>query len=100
MQAAIEQRPEAIDPVVEALRGPRKRHGGGSGSFEDHRQGAGRCLRCRGHYTSGEAPDARLGIRQGGRYLYDVIEDGPELGQHTRAFCNVVEAEETRRVVR
>ena len=59
-----------------------------------------RCLRCRGQYTSGDARDERLGIRRGGRYINDAIEDAPEPGQNTIAFCNVVAAEEMRMLVR
>ncbi len=59
-----------------------------------------RCLRCRGQYTSSDARDERLGIRRGGRYVNDGVEDGPEPGQNTISFCNVVAAEETRMLVR
>ena len=59
-----------------------------------------RCLRCRGQYTSGDARDERLGIRRGGRYINDNVEDGPEPGQNTIAFCSVVAAEGTRMLVR
>ena len=59
-----------------------------------------RCLRCRGQYTSGDARDERLGVRRGGRYIDDDAEHGPEPGQNTIAFCNVVAAEETRMLVR
>ena len=58
------------------------------------------CLRCRGQYTSADARDERMGIRQGGRYINDAIEEGPEPGQNTIAFCNVVAAESTRILVR
>lgn len=59
-----------------------------------------RCLRCRGQYTSGDARDERLGIRRRGRYINDAATNGPEPGQNTIAFCNVVAAEETRMLVR
>ena len=59
-----------------------------------------RCLRCRGQYTSGDARDERLGIRRGGRYINDGVENGPEPGQNTIAFCGVVAAEGTRMLVR
>lgn len=59
-----------------------------------------RCLRCRGQYTSSDARDERLGIRRGGRYVDDGGEDGPEPGQNTISFCNVVAAEEMRMLVR
>ena len=59
-----------------------------------------RCLRCRAQYTSGDARDERLGIRRGGRYIYDAVEDDIEPGQNTITFCNVVAAEETRMLVR
>ena len=59
-----------------------------------------RCLRCRGQYTSGDSRDERLGIRQGGRYINNAADDGPEPGQNTVAFCNVVAAEQTRMLVR
>lgn len=59
-----------------------------------------RCLRCRGRYTSSDARDERVGIRRGGRYIDDGEEDGPEPGQNTIAFCNVVAAEEMRMLVR
>ena len=59
-----------------------------------------RCLRCRGQYTSADARDERMGIRRGGRYINDDIEDGPEPGQNTIAFCSVVAAETARMLVR
>ncbi len=59
-----------------------------------------RCLRCRGQYTSGDARDERLGIRHRGRYINNAAEDGPEPGQNTVAFCNLVAAEQTRMLVR
>ena len=59
-----------------------------------------RCLRCRGQYSSSDARDERLGIRRGGRYINDGVEDGPEPGQNTISFCSVVAAEETRMLVR
>ena len=59
-----------------------------------------RCLRCRGQYTSSDARDERLGIRRRGRYINDGVDDGPEPGQNTIAFCNVVAAEEMRMLVR
>lgn len=59
-----------------------------------------RCLRCRGRYTSSDARDERLGIRRGGRYIDDGLDDGPEPGQNTIAFCNIVAAEEMRMLVR
>lgn len=58
------------------------------------------CLRCRGQYSSSDARDERVGIRRGGRYINDGVEDGPEPGQNTMAFCNVVAAEEMRILVR
>ena len=59
-----------------------------------------RCLRCRGQYTSNDARDERMGTRRAGRYINGDIEDGPEPGQNTIAFCNVVAAEEMRLLVR
>ena len=59
-----------------------------------------RCLRCRGQYTSSDARDERLGIRRRGRYIDDGVDDGPEPGQNTVAFCSVVAAEEMRMLVR
>ena len=59
-----------------------------------------RCMRCRGRYTSSDARDERSGIRRGGGYISGNVEDGPEPGQNTIAFCNVVAAEETRMLVR
>ena len=59
-----------------------------------------RCLRCRGQYTSSDARDERLGIRRRGRYISEEVTDGPEPGQNTIAFCNVVAAEEVRILVR
>ena len=59
-----------------------------------------RCLRCRGQYTSSDARDERLGIRRRGRYIDEGAGDGPEPGQNTIAFCNVVAAEEMRLLVR
>ena len=59
-----------------------------------------RCLRCRGQYTSSDARDERLGIRRRGRYINDGVDDGPEPGQNTIAFCNVVAAEEMRMLAR
>ena len=58
------------------------------------------CLRCRGQYTSGNARDERMGIRRHGRYINDDAPDGPEPGQNTIAFCNIVAAEQTRMLVR
>ncbi len=59
-----------------------------------------RCLRCRGRYTSNEASDERQGLRRNGRYINDPLPAGPEPGQNTFAFCNVVAAEEMRLLVR
>ena len=59
-----------------------------------------RCLRCRGRYASSDARDERLGIRRRGRYVDDGVDDGPEPGQNTIAFCNIVAAEEMRMLVR
>lgn len=59
-----------------------------------------RCIRCRGQYTSSDARDERMGIRRRGRYINDDVEDGPEPGQNTIAFCSVVAAEVTRMLVR
>ena len=58
------------------------------------------CLRCRGQYTSSDARDERMGIRRHGRYINDDAPDGPEPGQNTIAFCNIVAAEQTRMLVR
>ena len=58
------------------------------------------CLRCRGQYTSGDARDERMGIRRHGRYINDDAPDGPEPGQNTIAFCNLVAAEQMRMLVR
>lgn len=59
-----------------------------------------RCLRCRGQYTSSEAADERQGLRRHGRYIDDPEPDGPEPGQNTFAFCNLVAAEEVRVLLR
>ncbi len=59
-----------------------------------------RCLRCRGQYTTSDARDERLGIRRRGRYINDAVGNGPEPGQNTIAFCNVVAAEGIRMLVR
>lgn len=59
-----------------------------------------RCLRCRGQYTSSDARDERMGIRQRGQYINYNVGEGPEPGQNTIAFCNVVAAEEIRMLVR
>ena len=59
-----------------------------------------RCLRCRGQYTSSEAADERQGLRHHGRYIDDPEPDGPEPGQNTFAFCNLVAAEEVRILLR
>lgn len=58
------------------------------------------CLRCRGQYSSNDARDERLSIRRGGRYINDGVADGPEPGQNTITFCNMVAAEEMRMLVR
>ena len=58
------------------------------------------CLRCRSQYTSGDARDERMGIRRHGRYINDDAPDGPEPGQNTIAFCNLVAAEQVRMLVR
>jgi hypothetical protein len=58
------------------------------------------CMRCRGQYSSSDARDERMGLRRHGRYINDHAEDGPEPGQNTIAFCNVVAAEGTRMLVR
>ena len=58
------------------------------------------CLRCRGQYTSGDARDERMGIRRHGRYINDDAPDGPDPGQNTIAFCNLVAAEQMRMLVR
>ena len=59
-----------------------------------------RCLRCRGQYTSSEAADERQGLRRHGRYIDDPELDGPEPGQNTFAFCNLVASEEVRILLR
>ena len=59
-----------------------------------------RCLRCRGQYTSSDARDERMGLRRGGRYVDYGVDDGPEPGQNTMAFCGVVAAEAVRMLVR
>ena len=59
-----------------------------------------RCLRCRGQYTSSDARDERMGIRHRGQYINYNVDEGPEPGQNTIAFCNVVAAEEIRILVR
>ena len=59
-----------------------------------------RCLRCRGQYTSSEAADERQGLRRHGRYIDRGEFGGPEPGQNTFAFCNLVAAEEFRILVR
>ncbi len=59
-----------------------------------------RCLRCRGQYTSSEAADERQGLRRHGHYIDRDKLDGPEPGQNTFAFCNLVAAEEIRILVR
>ena len=58
------------------------------------------CLRCRGQYTSSEAADERQGLRRHGRYIDDPEPEGPEPGQNTFAFCNLVAAEEVRILLR
>lgn len=59
------------------------------------------CLRCRGQYTTADAQDERMGTRRRGRYIDDDEDDeGPEPGQNTIAFCNMVAAEEIRMLVR
>ena len=59
-----------------------------------------RCLRCRGQYTSSEAADERQGLRRHGRYIDRDEQSGPEPGQNTFAFCNLVAAEEIRLLLR
>ena len=59
-----------------------------------------RCLRCRGQYTSSDARDERIGLRQRGRYIDGESDDGPEPGQNTIAFCGAVGAEAMRMLVR
>ena len=59
-----------------------------------------RCLRCRGQYTSNEAADERQGLRRHGRYIDDPEPHGPEPGQNTFAFCNLVASEEVRILLR
>ena len=59
-----------------------------------------RCLRCRGQYTSSEAADERQGLRRYGRYIDHDNSGGPEPGQNTFAFCNLVAAEEIRLLLR
>ena len=59
-----------------------------------------RCLRCRGQYTSSEAADEREGLRHNGRYIDDPVQDGPEPGQNTLAFCNLVASQEIRILTR
>ena len=59
-----------------------------------------RCLRCRGQYTSSEAADERQGLRRHGRYIDREELAGPEPGQNTFAFCNLVAAEEIRLLLR
>lgn len=58
------------------------------------------CLRCRSQYASSEAADERQGLRRHGRYIDDSEPDGPEPGQNTFAFCNLVAAEEIRVLLR
>lgn len=59
-----------------------------------------RCLRCRNQYTSSEAADERQGLRHHGRYINSNESSGPEPGQNTFAFCNLVAAEEIRILLR
>ena len=59
-----------------------------------------RCLRCRKQYTSSEAADERQGLRRNGRYINQDTPNGPEPGQNTFAFCNLVAAEEIRILLR
>ena len=59
-----------------------------------------RCLRCRGQYSSSEAADERQGLRRHGRYINNDKSEGPEPGQNTFAFCNLVAAEEIRVLLR
>ena len=54
------------------------------------------CMRCRGQYSSSEAADERQGLRRHGRYIDGAKPNGPEPGQNTFAFCNLVAAEEIR----
>ena len=58
------------------------------------------CMRCREQYTSSEAADEREGLRYHGRYINYDDPSGPEPGQNTFAFCNIVAAEEIRILVR
>ena len=59
-----------------------------------------RCLRCRDQYTSSEAADEREGLRRHGHYIDDPVQDGPEPGQNTLAFCNLVASQEIRILTR
>ena len=72
-----------------------------SAKWRVHLAGPGmRCLRCRRQYSSSDARDERMGIRRAGRYIDDESEDGPEPGQNTFGFCNLVAAEEMRILIR
>ena len=72
-----------------------------SAKWRVHLVGPGmQCLRCRHQYTSSEAADERQGFRRHGRYIDDPDPDGPEPGQNTFAFCNLVAAEEIRVLLR
>ena len=59
-----------------------------------------RCLRCRGQYTSSDATDERQQLRRLPSYISDDNPNGPEPGQNTFAFCNLVAAEEFRMLLR
>ena len=69
-----------------------------NGGFEHDKIGPAKALPV--EYTSSDARDERLGIRRRGRYIDDGVDDGPEPGQNTIAFCSVVAAEEMRMLVR
>lgn len=58
------------------------------------------CLRCRGQYSSSEAADERQGLRRRGRYIDHGKPDGPEPGQNTFPFCQLVASEEIRILAR
>ena len=58
------------------------------------------CLRCRKQYSSSQAADERAGLRHRGRYIDFDEPNGPEPGQNTFAFCNLVAAQEFRILLR
>ena len=58
------------------------------------------CLRCRVQYTSSDARDERMKLRQRGRYIQETDRVSPEPGQNTIAFCCTVAANVMQMLVR